>query len=171
LNFERDFPVLLKKLHKAPFDSAGGQEVEFEPYSKFLSAEDTADWIRAWTGNRELDGREFRIFGQDGSGGYAAIWLASPGAPLLEQPIVFMGSEGECGVVAADFADYLWLLAGGFGPMEAVANPDAVRTPVPRFARFAAEHSPDRRKPPSEVLAAARAAHPNFTDAIKALCR
>ncbi|MFX8266518.1 hypothetical protein ABTL47_19460, partial [Acinetobacter baumannii] len=53
----------------------------------------------------------------DSGGGLAAIWLALPNRPLLEQPVVFLGSEGQRGVVACNFDEYLWLLAGGMEPV------------------------------------------------------
>ena len=101
-------------------DTGGARAVDFEPYDEFLDAEDTADWFRSWTGNPEVDGGEYRVFGQDGSGGYAAIWLARDDEPLTAQPVVFFGSGGTTGVVACDLGSFLWLLADGSGPMEAV---------------------------------------------------
>lgn len=64
-----------------------------------------------------MDGACFRVFGQDGTGGYAAFWLVREGRGLVEQPVVFLGSEGETGVIARDLADFLWLLVeAGSGP-------------------------------------------------------
>ncbi len=97
--FEVTFPTLLMQLHKLEFDYHDGEGIDFEPYHEFQPAKDTGDWIKAWTGNHDLTGAEYRIFGQDGSGGYAAFWLVRDGKPILEQPIVFFGSEGEAGVV------------------------------------------------------------------------
>ncbi len=97
--FEVTFPTLLMQLHQLEFDYDDGEGIDFEPYHEFQPAKDTADWIKAWTGNHELTAAEYRIFGQDGSGGYAAFWLVRDGKPILEQPIVFFGSEGEAGVV------------------------------------------------------------------------
>ena len=93
--FEVTFPTLLMQLHQLEFDYDDGEGIDFEPYHEFQPAKDTADWIKAWTGNHELTAAEYRIFGQDGSGGYAAFWLVRDGKPILEQPIVFFGSEGE----------------------------------------------------------------------------
>jgi hypothetical protein len=101
------FPPLLAELHKLEFDYADGEGIDFEPYTEFLSAEDTKSWIQAWTGNNSLEGHEYRIFGQDGSGGYAALWCVRAEQAILEQPIVFFGSEGDLGIVASNFADYL----------------------------------------------------------------
>jgi hypothetical protein len=118
--FSRKLPPVLAALHRLPFDYDQGNGIDFEPYDRFQSAEETASWFRSWTGNEDVDGLEFRVFGQDGTGGAAAFWLTRAGKELAEQPIVFLGSEGEVGVVACNLADYLWLLAGGLGPCEAV---------------------------------------------------
>ena len=168
---DRVFPKILADLHELEFDYAGGDGIDFEPYSEFQSTEDNARWFKAWTGNDALTGSEYRIFGQDGSGGYAAFWLVNKGQALLEQPIVFFGSEGEMGVIASNFGDYLWLLAGGFGPLEAAAYPDTERAPNALFTEFAARHAAASKKTAREVIAAAHAAFPNFEKGIRALCR
>ena len=164
-------PEPLSKLHELEFDYADGEGIDFEPYSAFLSADETSAWFEAWTGNGEADGTEFRVFGQDGTGGYAAFWLVDPNKGLLEQPVVFLGSEGEIGVVASNFAQYLWLLAGGLGPYEAVAYPGLVRDPVPSFLSFASAHTSCGPLRPSEVLANAHGAFPTFAERVQALCR
>lgn len=174
-DFDRAFPPLLAALHQLEFhsydDEGDDVGVDFEAYDEFASASETRAWIRAWTGNKGLTGEQYRIFGQDGTGGYAAIWLARPGAGLLEQPIVFFGSEGELAVIAADFADYLWLLAGGFGPLEAACSPNDERAPNEAFTAFAREHAPAREKSAHEVLTAARAAFSRFEEDVRALCK
>jgi len=164
------FPPVLTKLHHLEFDYDDGGGIDFEPYQEFQSPEDTTSWIRAWTGNQKLTGAEYRIFGQDGSGGYAAFWLVRSGRPLLEQPIVFFGSEGELGVVATCFADYLWLLAGGVGPYEAVSYGADEAEESDEFTAFATKHAPERKKTAAEVLAAAQAEFPDFEAKIRALC-
>jgi hypothetical protein len=168
---DRLLPEVMRDLHKKDFDYQEGAGMDFEPYSEFLSAGDTREWIRAWTGNGALDGLDYRVFGQDGSGGYAAFWCVRENTPILEQPIVFLGSEGERAVIARNFADYLWLLAGGFGPYEACAYPEDVRAPNPEFEAFAVAHAPNAKKTPSAVIAAARSDFPNFDDLVTELCR
>lgn len=93
------------------------------------------------------------------------------GADLLDQPVVFFGSEGEIGVVAYDFADYLWLLAGGVGPMEAVEHGADEAKPHAAFTALAIQHAPGAKKTPSEVLARARGVYPTFSDGFMAQCR
>jgi hypothetical protein len=137
-----------------------------------MPSEENESWIRAWTGNQELTGSAYRVFGQDGTGGYAALWLVREGKPLLDQPVVFFGSEGELGIVASSFYDYLWLVAGGYGPMEAVAYPpsdDAPRRDVPEARALAERHAKSAEKSPRAVLAAAVAEFPDFEKDVRAL--
>lgn len=72
-DFDQTLPAALAEANALDYDYNDGEGVDFEPYTEFQSADDNASWIRAWTGNADLDGAEYRIFGQDGTGGYAAI--------------------------------------------------------------------------------------------------
>jgi hypothetical protein len=155
-------PSLMKELQRTEFDYAHGKGIDFEPYREFMSADETRDWLRAWTGNPSVIGSEYLVFGQDGSGGLAAFWCARPDAEVLEQPVVFFGSEGQLGIVASNFWDYLWLLAGGLGPREAVESPVAARLIQPHLSAFAGRHAPGNRQTPAEVLARARSCFPGF---------
>ena len=163
-------PTILQELHQLPFEYAEGEGIDFEPLPEFQSAAETCDWIQAWTGNKSVDGANYRVFGQDGTGGYAAFWLVRSDAPLLAQPIVFFGSEGELGVVACMFADYLWLLAGGFGPFEAITYGDSIRSINPEFTAFATTHALASKAAPGEILAKAQAEFPSFVADVQALC-
>lgn len=169
-NFEQTFPELLSELHELDIDF-DEDNIDFEPYQEFLGAEDNAEWIRAWTGNKKLDGAEYRIFGQDGTGGYAAFWLVRNKKSVLDQPVVFFGSEGELGIVASDFYDYLWLLAGGFGPYEAVESKRHKPKANAEFTKFAEKHAKNRQKKPQDIIAAAKAEFPQFVSDIRALCK
>ncbi len=170
-DFDQTLPPALAEANALDYDYNDGEGVDFEPYTEFQSAEDNATWIRAWTGNEELDGAEYRIFGQDGTGGYAAFWIVRQGKPLAEQPIVFFGSEGELGIVARKLDDYLWLLAGGFGPYEAVTYPDVDRELNMEFAELAAKLAPSAEKPARVVIRLAREEFPEFEERIRELCR
>ncbi|MFI7501513.1 SMI1/KNR4 family protein [Streptomyces sp. NPDC049687] len=171
ISADRRFPAALAEVATAEFPYADGEGFDFEPYDAFDSAEETTDWIRQWTGNQELDGEAFRVFGRDGTGGLAALWCVRPGRPPAEQPVVFLGSEGEVGVVAANLSDFLWLLADGFGPMEAVAYPDREARPQPELAELAARHATTPRRPARVVIAEAKAEFPAFEEDLDALCR
>lgn len=166
-------PTPLTEAHAVDFDYRGGGGVDFEPYPDFLDATETAEWWRSWTGNAELDGSEFRVFGQDGTGGNAAFWLVRRGEPLEQQPVVFLGSEGETGVVAQNLWAYLWLLADGFGPWEATEYPDHEHEPRvdARLTEIAQRWAPSHRKSAGEVISAAREEFPGFDEMIGSLCR
>ncbi|MFI6275674.1 SMI1/KNR4 family protein [Streptomyces sp. NPDC050988] len=167
-NEDRQFPAALAAAMAVRFDYAGGDGVDFEPFAAFLPADETTDWLRAWTGNGELNGDDFRVFGQDGTGGYAAFWLVRPGRALVEQPVVFLGSEGETGVVARNLGAFLWLLADGFGPWEAATSyePDWVPHPNRELTAIAEQFAPDHCGPASAVIEQAVREFPDFDDSI-----
>lgn len=165
------FPPLIAALHTLAFDYADGEGIDFEPYPSFLPREEVQEWFKAWTGNRDADESGLLIFGQDGTGGLAAIWQVNASAALLDQPVVFMGSEGETGVVARTFDDYLWLLASGHGPYEAVAHPDDAKASSQIFTEFARTHSTSGARAPSVLLREADAAYPEFKRWVESQCR
>jgi len=168
---ELEFPELMRKLHSIEIDYADGYGIDFEPFERFYSPDEASDWIKAWTGNAELDGQEYLIFGQDGSGGYAAFWCVRETSNVLKQPIVFFGSEGELGVVARNFYEYLWLFASGLGPYEAVEYPDKQRPIDIHFVEFAEKYSSSYKSTASEVINKAKIEFPNFVTMIQGLCR
>ncbi|MFE5935878.1 SMI1/KNR4 family protein [Streptomyces sp. NPDC056470] len=168
---DRRLPSALAEVARVEFDYDEGEGVDFEPYDAFDSAEETTDWLRHWTGNHELDGGAYRVFGQDGTGGLAAIWRVRAGRPLAEQPVVFMGSEGERGVVAGNLSDFLWVLADGFGPMEAALHDHREACPNAALTATAERHATTRRRPAREIITEAQAEFVTFSDDIDALCR
>jgi hypothetical protein len=169
--FDLTFPSLLSSLNKLEYDYADGAGIDFEPFSEFLSEEETSAWFQAWTGNNAADGSCFRVFGQDGTGGYAAFWITHPEKQLLEQPIVFLGSEGEKVIVACNFDSYLWLLASGIGPYEAVAYPDTDGSPHEQFSAFARENSTLEQMEGWAVLEKAQSKYPDFAELMDSLCQ
>ncbi|MFE5191847.1 SMI1/KNR4 family protein [Streptomyces sp. NPDC056628] len=168
---DRTLPPSLAELARTGIDYADGEGIDFEPYDAFEPAEETTGWLRQWTGNPELDGAAYRVFGQDGTGGLAALWLVRPGRPLAEQPVVFMGSEGEVGVVAGNLSDFLWMLADGCGPLEAVQFGGRDPRPDAALTALAERHATTPRRPALALLAEARAEFPAFAEDIEALCR
>lgn len=169
---DRRFPPALADVARVEFDYGDeGEGVDFEPYDAFDSAEETTDWLRHWTGNHDLDGGAYRVFGQDGTGGLVAIWCAWPGRPLAEQPVVFIGSEGECGVVAADLSGFLWVLADGFGPMEAALYEDREARPDAALAEIAERHATTPRRPAREIITEAQTEFATFAVDLDKLCR
>ncbi len=169
---DRRFPPALADVARVEFDYGDeGEGVDFEPYGAFDSAEKTTDWLRQWTGNHELDGGAYRIFGQDGTGGLAAIWCVRPGRPLTEQPVVFMGSEGECGVVAGDLSGFLWVLADGFGPLEAALHEEREAHPDAALIELAERHATTARRSAREIITEAQAEFASFAEDLDELCR
>ncbi|SCF34276.1 hypothetical protein GA0074695_5833 [Micromonospora viridifaciens] len=168
----QQLPAPLAEAHEPGFDYAAGDGIDFEPYDAFLTADETADWFRAWTGNPAVDGGEFRVFGQNGAGGLAAFWLVRAGEPVERQPVVFLGSEGEVAVVAQDLTAYLWLLADGFGPKEAERYPRIEHMPRvdPYRAEVAQRWAPGARRPAAEIITVARAEFPRFEELIDSMC-
>ncbi len=176
---DRTFPAALTALVGIEFPWGDGESsgepapssIDYEPYEEFDSAEGTTDWIRAWTGNEELDGAAFRVFAQDGTGGLVTSWVVRPGRPLAEQPVAFFGSEGEVGVVATDLSSFLWLLAGGVGPQEAVEFGTDTGVPYSGLRAVAERYSGVEPRTPAEVLSAARAEFPDFAATVQSWCR
>ncbi|WP_138901667.1 SMI1/KNR4 family protein [Streptomyces albidochromogenes] len=155
-----------------PFGYGSETGIDFEPFPAFLSAEKTTEWFRAWTGNGDVDGDDFRMFGRDGSGGHAAFWLTRPARALADQPVVFLGSEGETGVVARDLAEFLWVLAGGYGPWEAATpyESDRVRRGTPELTAVAERFAPGGCRPAAVLIELAAKEFPTFDDIIMELC-
>lgn len=168
---DRIFPNILKKLHAIEIDYADGDGIDFEPFDEFYSETDTSEWIKSWTGNESLDGKEYLIFGQDGAGGYAAFWLVKNTLDLLQQPIVFFGSEGEIGVVAKNISDYVWLFANGVGPYEAAIYSGLERSKNDEFLKLAKRYAPTRESSVSKIIERAKAEYPDFEKLIRQLCQ
>ncbi|MFF7850591.1 SMI1/KNR4 family protein [Streptomyces sp. NPDC007910] len=166
------FPPALAAALAVRSPHTGGDGVDFEPFPAFLPAGETTEWIRAWTGNEQLTGEDFRVFGQDGTGGYAAFWLVRPDRALEGQPVVFLGSEGETGVVANDLGSFLWLLADGVGPWEATNpyGPVPASYPHPELTAVAERYAPGLRAPAADLIGRAAREFPGFDDVIAKLC-
>lgn len=164
------FPPLLAALHALDYETDEDDGLYFEALTAFMPKKEVKRWFRAWTDNPEADGRCLKVFAEDGAGGLTAFWQVQADAPLLTQPVVFLGSEGEIGVAARDFEDYLWLLAQGHAAAEAVAGMDADRPRVKAFARFAKQHAPARKRSVARIVADAEAAFPMFRAWVIAQC-
>lgn len=145
---------------------------DFEPYTEFEPSEETTTWFRLYTGNDTADGSQFRIFGTTGAGDYIGFWLvqSEPETPVTAQPVVYFGSEGDFSVIARDMGDFLWVLANGSGPAEALEEPDRVTRPDEAFWAVAEKYAPGRGRTTAEILAAARDEFPGFVRYVEELC-
>src|SRR5690606_38536949 len=89
-----------------------------------------------------------------------------------EQPVIFLGSEGERGVVAGNLSDFLWVLADGVGPLEVVQFGDTGPRPnAAPLTDLATRHATTPRRPAATIVTEAQAEFPDFSDHIDALCR
>ncbi|MET7866440.1 SMI1/KNR4 family protein [Micromonospora taraxaci] len=154
-------PAVLVEAHAAGFFHEHSGH-DFEPYDAFMWSGEMMEWWQNWTNEPMAGPPPLRAFGQDGTGGLAALWLRDPGDPLDRQPVVFLGSDGEYTVIARDLADYLWLLANGVGPLETVDGTERVPTPIAELTTIAHRYTGSTRRSTAEVIAAAQAQFPVF---------
>lgn len=166
------FPEALSAVAEVFFDYGEG-DADYEPHKRYMTAAETTSWIRSWTRNEELTGDEFRVMGEDGTGGYAAFWLVRHGRPLVEQPVVFFGSEGDLGAVAPDLSGFLWVLADGSGPFEAVDERERDRPSRPHaeLTAIAERFAPRGRRPARSIIEVAQAEFAGFEEYVLGLCR
>jgi hypothetical protein len=143
---------------------------DFEPYEQFEAPEETLAWLRLWTGNHELDGTNFLFFGSTGAGDYVGFWLVRPNTTVTEQPVVYIGSEGEVGVVAQDLGDLLWLFANGLGPAEAFNDPGRETQQNEAFRVIAERHAAGKGRPTADIVATALERYPGFPEFMSAMC-
>jgi hypothetical protein len=74
-------------------------------------------------------------------------------------------------VVAGNLSDFLWVLADGCGPMEAVLYDGHEPRPDPALTELAERHATTPRRPARAVIAEARAEFPTFAEDVEALFR
>jgi hypothetical protein len=149
-----------------------GSEIDFEIYERFEPPEEAERWMKAWTGNSEARSDEVRIFGQDGTGGMAALWRRDRSKPLEGDPVVFFGSEGSLGVVSKDLADFFVLFAAGIGPMEAVEWRPQEGKPLDAVGDILRKSFPaSASRTAKDVNADATPSLPDFVPRIRAICK
>ncbi|WP_285104005.1 HAD domain-containing protein [Promicromonospora sp. MEB111] len=177
-----DVPPPLRAIMDACHDYDDGRGVAFEPYPGLEPVAETGWWFRHWTGSPEVTGQEFRPFGQDGGGGYVCSWTIRPGADLADQPVIYLGSDGDVAVLAADAWDALWFFAHGYGPHDVPSEfepgeryfqpePDRVVRPHAELVRAAELLAPGRRRPVEQIVAEAPAGLPDLRVWVDGLCR
>jgi hypothetical protein len=167
---DRTLPAVLAQAHRHWLAEFSNWH-DFEPDDEFEPPDGITRLWRDWTANPAAEPAPFRVFGRDGTGGLAGFWLRQPDAPLEDQPIVFLGSEGEIAVIAENLGDYLWLLASGVGPLETVHGPEEDPEPIPVLVALAQRHTGITERPAEAVTATARTLVPELTAFIESVCR
>jgi hypothetical protein len=152
-------PPVLLELREA-FEAWWQQKPERLPrdhdYIDFrMHSQRDVTFITGWTKNPGHEA-EFYVFGADGTGGGVAFWLVHD-APLAQQPVVYIGSEGEGDVrpVAKDLPDFLELLGAGLGPREAPypRAPEIPLEPLQAVRAILNEHFPSHvSRSPKEIV-------------------
>lgn len=156
----------------------GAEHAEFE-----LRDPDESDGdIQAWLGALPSDGTRFVVFAQDGTGSLYCVWLRPGHDDVDKAPVVYLGSEGELGVLGKDPAAFLEFVASGmsfdghggsfFDPIEDEDDEDYVAEVADRRARVA-EYVMRRTgkaelRHPAAVRAEAEAAYPDLEQWIAA---
>ncbi len=159
------FPATLERLAAIGDDEGFGDNVDLS-----VAANWETGGPRAWTGNPEAE-EHFRVFGSDGSGGLLAFWLVEAGKPLAAQPIVFLESEGDLGVVARDLGDFLVLLGDGVGPYELVQYGSSSGEPLAAVRALASEIASTKGRRAIDVIRDANRSYPDFEAWMDALRR
>ncbi|CAM5509897.1 hypothetical protein STENM327S_09275 [Streptomyces tendae] len=167
---DRRLPPALADVARVEFDYADGDGIDFEPYAAFDSAEETTRWLRRWTGNAEADGSAYRVFGQDGAGGRAALWARTPRPPPHRAA---RGVRGIGGRMRRGRREPVRLPVaarrrngprrGGRGGQRNAPTPTSPHSPNATPPRHAAR--------PRTSSKEARAAFPAFAEDLRSLCR
>ncbi len=110
---DKPLSPLLRRVNQLPYHWRDGGGVDFRPFEEFVRPAETKAWIQNWAGTSALTGEQLLFFGRDSAGDYSGDWKAIAGADVLDQPIIFLGSDGDAAVIAKNFSDYLCLLASG----------------------------------------------------------
>ncbi|WP_158719389.1 hypothetical protein [Streptomyces sp. NBRC 110035] len=82
---DRRLPPALADVARIGFDHADGDGTGFGPCDASGTAEEATDRLRRRTGNPDLDGGVHRLFGQDGTGGLAAVWYGRAPRTRVQQ--------------------------------------------------------------------------------------
>ncbi|MEU3557178.1 SMI1/KNR4 family protein [Streptomyces fragilis] len=173
---DRTFPEALAAVSRVAFPYDDGRGIDYEPYGDFLSAEETTQWFRAWTGNDDVDGDMFRVFGQQGAGGLVALWLVREGGATGR------AAGGVPGVGGGDGASRprpgrLPVAAGagdgpdGRRPRGGAADGERAVRPHPGMTAVAQRFAAGRRRAPEAILRDAAEGVPDLEETVLALCR
>jgi hypothetical protein len=162
------FPQIMHSLQELLLEQ---YELDCQDFQPFLESEETTSIIQAWTSNPNLSNLDFKGITYDGSGGFFALWLVYDDS-ILEQPVVFLGSDGERYVVAENLADFLWSLAYGI-PLNDPTKKDMSRfyREDSAFMEFACKYALAEKRSIAEIVAGAITETKSFREFIESVTR
>jgi len=148
--------LMAERADSAGDEEGGAQGIDFDFY------DDRRVEFMAPSSKSEEHEAEFYVFGADGTGSSVGFWLVHD-APLAEQPVVFIGSEGDDNrPVAKDLPNFLALLAAGIGPREASLPPEQPQ-PLPAVRAVVEKYFPDYSAcTPNQIIEDATAQYRDF---------
>lgn len=150
----------------------GAEHSEFE----LCDPAESDDNIEAWLGALPSDGTRFIVFAQDGMGSLFCSWLRPGHDDVETAPVVYLGSEGELGVLGKDPAAFLEFVASGmtfdghggsfFDPLESETDEDyaaELRERRVKVVKFVEQQTGKQSlRHPDAVRAEAEAAFPDL---------
>jgi hypothetical protein len=150
----------------------GAEHSEFELRDPDESDSD----IKAWLGAVPKDGTRFIVFAQDGTGSLFCLWLRPGHKDVETAPVVYLGSEGELGVLGKDPAAFLEFVASGmsfdghggsfFDPLDSESDEDSATEATARRAKVAKwvkkRTGKNTLRHPDALRAEAEAAYPGL---------
>lgn len=169
--------VKLPKIFEGLAD-IGAEHSEFELRDPAGSDDD----IKSWLGALPRDGTRFVVFAQDGTGSLFCLWLRPGHDDIDTAPVVYLGSEGELGVLGKDPAAFLEFVASGvtfdghggyfFDPLETEDDEELEAEVLARRAKVAKwvmqRTGKQALRKPEELRAEAEAAYPDLADWVTA---
>jgi hypothetical protein len=152
-----EYPKALTEL-RAILEGQLKLELDLWVYEEFNWTYKPSDWTR----NPKSDETLFS-FAKDGVGGQALIWMREGAKPGRDNPVAFLGRDGEVAVIAATFAEFAALLAAGISPYSVASDsiPEEVSA-VPLVEDWRAHHFGQNHHSIAEILERGRALLPEF---------
>ncbi|KAJ5101386.1 hypothetical protein NUU61_003608 [Penicillium alfredii] len=170
---ELDMPAALVEVAQIGFECDWDEETgelrgcDFESYGEFEQPCETAMWFRLWSVHEEFDYTQFRFFGSTAAGDYVGFWLVRPDVDISEQPVVYISSDGDIGLITQNLDDLLWLFANGSGPAEAFEDPGRKTQPNEEIRPIAERYAPGKCRSTAEIVASAQKEFPNLMELVR----
>ncbi len=156
------FPELLREFIE---DGPGWDVIE----ALDLDLEYFEEWDNTWQegwGLDEVAAGQLHAFAMDGTGGMVCIWTYAT-VDLEVAPIVHIGSEGECAMLAPDLGTFLALTALGFDPFalaDGFTDPPGGEPPHDRAVDWLEDHGIKIPESVGDTLEMAKTEHPDVDE-------